>query len=97
LAKSLRRTRQPSGNLYAQHGRGNEETGKGSHEKPSREKAPAIIRDSLRRHRAPCLKTSRERLELFNALAKELAIIKQETKGGSTVEGLKQKFPKFIL
>jgi hypothetical protein len=43
------------------------------------------------------LKSIRERVELADALARELAIIKQETRAYCTVEGLKRKYPKFIL
>jgi hypothetical protein len=43
------------------------------------------------------LKSIRERVELADALARELAIIKQETRAYCTAEGLKRKYPKFIL
>jgi len=43
------------------------------------------------------LKSIRERVELADALARELAIIKQETRAYCTAEGLKRKYPKFTL
>jgi hypothetical protein len=47
--------------------------------------------------RKPDIQSSRERLELLNILARELAILKGDLKGYNTVEGLKQKHPTFVL
>jgi hypothetical protein len=53
--------------------------------------------DSRPPRRTPDIQSSRDRVQLVNALARELAIVKQETKGYCTVEGLKRKHPKFTL
>jgi hypothetical protein len=47
--------------------------------------------------RTPDLEVSRERLALVDALARELATIKQELSGYCTVESLKKKHPAFTL
>lgn len=51
----------------------------------------------LRPRRTPDIKTSRERIDLVNGLASELALVKQETKAYCTLEMLKRKYPKFRL
>ncbi|MGO9239512.1 MAG: hypothetical protein ACLQBJ_01785 [Bryobacteraceae bacterium] len=47
--------------------------------------------------RVPDLDSSRQRLELVDTLARELAILKQDLKGFCEVEGLKRKYPNFTL
>jgi len=49
------------------------------------------------RRRTPDLQSSRERLDLVNTLARELATIKPELKGYCTAENLKRRHPEFIL
>lgn len=50
-----------------------------------------------RRRRTPDLESSRQRLGLVDALATELATLKRDLEGFCTVEGLKAKYPQFIL
>ena len=45
----------------------------------------------------PNLQISRERLDFVATLARELAVVKQETKTYCTVDALKQKYPRFTL
>jgi hypothetical protein len=59
---------------------------------PRRE--PEAVRTA---RRTPDLKSSSERLRIVDALARELATIKQELTGFCTAEGLKQKYPHFVL
>jgi hypothetical protein len=47
--------------------------------------------------RTPDLQSSRQRLALLTALARELATIKQELGGYCTAEGLKHTHPEFVL
>ena len=57
----------------------------------------ALSRQNGPPRRTPDLVSSRERVELVIALARELAIIKYEIKSYCTVESLKQKYPDFKL
>ena len=47
--------------------------------------------------RTPDLKSSRERIELVTTLARELATLKPDLSRFSSAEGLKKKYPDFIL
>jgi len=53
--------------------------------------------DPTRPRRTPDLQSSRERISLSDALARELATIKQEVKRFRTAEDLKRRYPDFIL
>jgi hypothetical protein len=55
------------------------------------------IPDLVRPRRTPDLESSRKRLALVGALARELATIKQDVERFCTAEDLKQKHPQFIL
>ena len=57
----------------------------------------SCVPDFARPRRTPDLRSSRERVELANTLARELAIIKQEIAGYCTAEELKRKHPNFAL
>lgn len=59
--------------------------------------SPSCTPDLVRPRRTPDLDTSRDRLALVDALARELATIKQDLKRFCTAEDLKQKHPQFIL
>jgi hypothetical protein len=59
--------------------------------------APSCALDPTPPRRTPDLQSSRNRLDLVNALARELATIKQDLKRFCTAEDLKQKHPQFIL
>lgn len=52
---------------------------------------------SRKRARDPHLQTHRERVELWDQLAKELAHIWQATRKYATVQGLKEKYPDFEI
>jgi hypothetical protein len=60
-------------------------------------KPPVLTSPKTTPRRTPDLQSSRERLDLVTALARELATIKQELVVYCTAEGLKQKHPEFIL
>ena len=60
-------------------------------------RAPVLASHKTPPRRTPDLKSIRERLELADSLARELAIVKQEIRTYCTVEALKRKYPKFTL
>jgi hypothetical protein len=63
----------------------------------SDKRGPGNTRTASMPRRKPDLERSRERLDLVDALASELAQVKQDTKVYCTVEGLKRKYPQFKL
>jgi hypothetical protein len=60
-------------------------------------KPPILTANKTTPRRTPDFQSSRDRLDLVTALARELATIKQESAAYCTAEGLKQKHPEFIL
>lgn len=60
-------------------------------------KVAALAAGGDRPRRIPDLKTSQERIDLVNRLARELAFIKQELRRHCTAEGLKKAHPDFLL
>lgn len=65
--------------------------------KPVSIDSSANARNVARPRRTPDIQSSRARLALVETLARELALVKQETRKYCSVEGLKGKYPDFNL